>query len=162
MKSKIIILASLLFLGISILEAQEMKDFAIENLSSVYIVKPNFMTTPDFTKSSRVEIKDQKYFASLVDDIRLNKLKNIIDNKINSQRSRIKICLDKDGKIIYAYFELDKTDKPGEKLTEKDLRKIMDAFTCIKLDMSKFETNFEQNKKFELGILFIKLKKKQK
>lgn len=162
MKNIIFIIASLFFLDIALLNAQEMEDFTIKKRTNKYIVEPNYMTAPDFTKSSRVEIKDQKYFSSLVDSIRSNKLKNIIDNKITSSKSIINLCFDKEGKIIYGYLYLDQTDKPGEKLTEKDLRKIMDAFTSIKLDMSKFETNFEQDKKFELGILFIKLKSKQK
>ncbi len=160
MRNRIFIIVSLLFLCVSFLEAQEMEDFTIDDQSTIYFVKPKFMKAPDFTKSSQFII-DPKYIASLAGRI-LSKFEKVIDNEINSSNSMIRICFDKTGKIIYAYFILDPADKPGEKLSEKDLRKIMDAFTSVKLDMSKIETDFGQDKEFQLGILFFKLKKKKK
>ncbi len=159
MKNRIFIIVSLLFLGVSFLEAQEMKDFTIDDRTTIYFVKPKFMKAPDFTKNSRIMI-DPEYLASLAGRIRSN-FKKVIDNEINSSNSMIRICFDKTGKIIYAYFQLDPADKPGEKLSEKDLRKIMDAFTSVKLDMSKIETDFGQDKEFQLGILLIRLKRKE-
>lgn len=137
-----------------------MKDFTIEKRTYIYVVTPNFLNAPDFQKNSRYEIIDQEYFTSLIDSIKTKILKEIVDKKITSPKSRIKICFDKTGKIIYGFFELDCIDKPGEKLTEKHLREIMDAFTNLKIDMSKIETDFDPDKKFQFGILSISLKTK--
>ena len=82
MKNRIFIIVSLLFLGVSFLEAQEMKDFTIDDRTTIYFVKPKFMKAPDFTKNSRIMI-DPEYLASLAGRIRSN-FKKVIDNEINS------------------------------------------------------------------------------
>lgn len=161
MKNKLFIIISLFFLGIFNVDAQK-KDFSIEKSTSIYFVRPNFLKAPDFTKSSRYEVMDQKYMASLIDSIKKDTLHEILDKKILSQKSKIIVCFDKTGKIVYGYFELNDSDKPGEKLTEEDLRKILDRFMNMKIDMSKIETKFDPDKDFQLGVLFILLKEKKK
>lgn len=160
MKNKMFIIISLLFLSISIVDAQKIKDFSIEENTSIYFVRPNFLKAPDFTKSTRYEVMDQKYMVSLIDSVKKGTLHEIIDKKIMSRKSKIIVCFDKIGKIIYGYFELNAIDKPGEKLTEEDLRKILEGFMNMKIDMSKIETKFEPD--FQLGVLFILLKEKKK
>lgn len=162
MKNKMFIIISLLFLSISIVDAQKIKDFSIEENTSIYFVRPNFLKAPDFTKSTRYEVMDQKYMVSLIDSVKKGTLHEIIDKKIMSQKSKIIVCFDKTGKIIYGYFELNAIDKPGEKLTEEDLRKILGDFMNMKIDMSKIETKFEPDKDLQLGVLFILLKEKKK
>ena len=141
MKTKISTAILLFVLGISMVYAQSKKDFTIEKRKYVYIVKPIYLTSPDFTRSSRYEIMDH--------------------TKIVSHKSKIRLCFDKTGKILYGYFELDNEDIPEEKITLKDLRTILDSYMDLRIDMSKIETNFGPNTKFNFGVLTIPLKTRE-
>uniref|UniRef100_UPI003FEE8FE1 hypothetical protein n=1 Tax=Butyricimonas faecalis TaxID=2093856 RepID=UPI003FEE8FE1 len=127
MKTKISIVILLFVLGISmVVYAQSKKDFTIEKRKYAYIVKPIYLTSPDFTRSSRYEIMDHKYMQLSIDSVRNGMIKEIIATKIVSHKSKIRLCFDKTGKMLYGYFELDNEDIPEEKITLKDLRTILD------------------------------------
>ncbi len=76
-------------------------------------------------------------------------------------KSKIRLCFDKTGKMLYGYFELDNEDIPEEKITLKDLRTILDSYMNLRIDMSKIEINFKINTNFNFGILTIHLKMKK-
>ncbi|WP_065219343.1 MULTISPECIES: hypothetical protein [Butyricimonas] len=138
--------------------AQILKDFSVEKHEK-FIVKPKYLSEPDFTKSCGFYILDQKYMGNLVDSVK----KAVIPDstRFTPGSSQIMLCFNESGKIFYAYLFLNKNDVPGEKIPEKDLRKIIDGFMKIKIDMSKIDTNYEtNNKKFEFGILTLPLRKK--
>lgn len=161
MKTKILTAILLFVLGISMVYAQSKKDFTIEKRKYFYIVTPTYLTSPDFTRSSRYEIMDQKYMKRLIDSVKNGVSKEIIATKIASHKSKIKLCFDKTGKILYGYFELDNEDIPEGKITLKDLRTILDSYMNLRIDMSRIETNFGSNTKFNFGILSIPLKMRE-
>lgn len=161
MKTKISIVILLFVLGISMIHAQSKKDFTIEKRKYVYVVKPIYLTSPDFTRSSRYEIIDHKYMELLIDSVKNGVSKEIIATKIVSHKSKIRLCFDKTGKMLYGYFELDNEDIPEEKITLKDLRTILDSYMNLRIDMSKIEINFEPNTDFNFGIIAIPLKTKK-
>lgn len=162
MKTKISIVILLFVLGISmVVYAQSKKDFTIEKRKYAYIVKPIYLTSPDFTRSSRYEIMDHKYMQLSIDSVRNGMIKEIIATKIISHKSKIRLCFDKTGEMLYGYFELDNEDIPEEKITLKDLRTILDHYMNLRIDMSKIEINFGPNTNFNFGILAIPLKTKE-
>ena len=161
MKTKISTAILLFVLGISMVYAQSKKDFTIEKRKFFYIVKPIYLTSPDFTRSSRYEIMDHNYMKLLIDSVKNGVSKEIIATKIVSHKSKIRLCFDKTGKILYGYFELDNEDIPEEKITLKDLRTILDSYMDLRIDMSKIETNFGPNTKFNFGVLTIPLKTRE-
>ena len=78
----------------------------------------------------------------LIDSVKNGVSKEIIATKIVSHESKIRLCFDKTGKILYGYFELDNEDIPEGKITFKDLRTILDSYMNLRIDMSRIETNF--------------------
>ncbi len=161
MKTKISIVILLFVLGISMVYAQSKKDFTIKKRKYAYVVKPIYLTSPDFTRSSRYEIMDHNYMKLLIDSVKNGVSKEIIATKIVSHKSKIRLCFDKTGKMLYGYFELDNEDIPEEKITLKDLRTILDSYMNLRIDMSKIEINFKINTNFNFGILTIHLKMKK-